>query len=207
MTAPDDEEVAQADKKRESIPMVRRALEIIKPAATARSHCGYAIETSCGYDETSGDGLELLGLHYRSRAGSGKTKQTARSAVAALKKADTLIRKLGIPVPIEGKLKWAGGGWARGEGFPFHEVRKWRDAIEKIANTPTHNVVRMGVERKRIAVGDAYRLLLEFSSAKITATEDGKFCLLAAVLFGDEDANLSSQCRAYLRKVKQLSKK
>jgi hypothetical protein len=54
---------------------------------------------------------------------------------------------------------------------------------------------------KQFAIQNAHRLLNMFSKKpKIAndAEKGGKFCNLAAILFGDDNKNLSHQCQKYL---------
>jgi hypothetical protein len=57
-----DEELAQANARRERIPLVRDALKLIEPVAEARSHCGHEVEMA-----SANIGFELYQLYCGAR--------------------------------------------------------------------------------------------------------------------------------------------
>jgi hypothetical protein len=116
------------------------------------------------------------------KADKGKARQIAR----ALRRVDDLVRdfnKRDFPL----------------NRFPFDELTKWKKVFTKMAGTPSRKTTRQNALKKRLAVAEAYQLLKKYGSERVTATKSGKFCRLAALLYGDPKADLINQCRAYKR--------
>jgi hypothetical protein len=61
------------------------------------------------------------------------------------------------------------------------------------------NGTRLNALKKRLAVAEAYQLLQKYGSKRVTATKGSKFCRVAALLYGDPEADLINQCKAYVR--------
>jgi hypothetical protein len=118
----------------------------------------------------------------RTKADKGRARQIAK----ALRRVDDLVRGFNKPnFPLV--------------GFPFDELRKWKQVFAKMEEKPSEESPRLNALKKRLAVAGAYQLLQKYGSKRVTATKGGKFCRLAALLYGDPEADLINQCRAYIR--------
>jgi hypothetical protein len=117
----------------------------------------------------------------------GRTKEDkgkARKIAKALRRVDDYVRGFNKPnFPLV--------------GFPFKELRKWKQVFTKMGETPSGKIRQLNALRKRLAAAEAYQLLRKYGLKRIEATKGGKFCRLAALLYGDPQADLINQCKAY----------
>jgi hypothetical protein len=136
-----------------------------------------------------------VALHIEDFYAYGKTKadkRKARQIVKALRRVEDLLRGFQKPnFPLR--------------GFPFAELTKWKQVFAKTAEAPSEKNTRLNALKKRLAVAEAYQLLQKYGRREdrvlpsITAAQGGKFCRLAALLYGKPKANLRNQCKAYIR--------
>jgi hypothetical protein len=113
-------------------------------------------------------------------------KSRARQIAKALRRVNDLVRSFNKPnFPLM--------------SFPFDELRKWKKVFAKMEETPSKEITRLNALKKRLAVAEAYELLQKYGSERVTAAKGGKFCRLAALLYGDPKADLINQCKAYIR--------
>jgi hypothetical protein len=172
---------------------VRDALKLIEPVPEARSYCGHEVEVA-----KANIGFELYQLYCGARLKSTTTKRAARSASAALKRAINILRKLEFLVPMEGQPRLF-----KYEGFPRDKVPKCVESLDQAARLPYGKIIQEKAETKRLAAIEAHHLLLEFGTGRrIVAAKGSRYERLTALLSGDTKADLSSVCRAHLRKVK-----
>jgi hypothetical protein len=116
------------------------------------------------------------------KADTGRARQIAK----ALRRVDNLVRGFNKPnFPLK--------------GFPFDELTKWKQVFAKMEKKPSEEATRLNALKKRLAVAEAYQLLQKYGSERVTATKGGKFCKLAALLYGDPEVDLINQCKAYIR--------
>jgi hypothetical protein len=82
-------------------------------------------------------------------------------------------------------------------GFPMDELdfEVWRDRFEAAANKKLGRPDRTDFGKRRAA--EAAARLLQTHNLPVKASRRGKFCRLAALIYGDEKADLFRQCRAY----------
>jgi hypothetical protein len=94
------------------------------------------------------------------------------------------------------------------KAFPFAELTKWKQVFDKMAELSSKKNTQLNALKKRLAVAEAYQLLKKYGPARhrrghdlpsITATKGGKFCRLAALLYGKPKTDLTNQCKAYIR--------
>jgi len=73
------------------------------------------------------------------------------------------------------------------------------------AKTPPGPKPLRATEATRDAVGHAYALIERYVGGKITVTENGKFCQLAALLLNAPQSNdgLAAHCARYARDLKK----
>jgi hypothetical protein len=195
-----DEELALADARRESIPLVRDALKLIRPVPEARSHCGYEItmaETNISF--------ELNRHWWGAQLKSTTTKRAARSASDALKRAINKLDDLRSLVNIQEQQFFDGSD--PDKAFSRDRVLKLAETLDQAARAPYGKVIQEKAERKRLAAIEARRLLLAFRKDRITAAKGSRYVLLTALLSGDPKADLSSVCRAHLRQMKAAIKR
>jgi hypothetical protein len=126
--------------------------------------------------------IENFYVFGRTKADKGR----ARQIVKALRRVDDAVRDFDKP-----KFPFV--------GFPFDELRRWKRIFAKMEETPSEEITRLNALKKRLAVAEAYKLLEKYGSKRVTATKGGKFCGLAALLYGDPKADLINQCKAYIR--------
>jgi hypothetical protein len=89
------------------------------------------------------------------------------------------------------------------EGFPRDKVLKCVESLDQATRVPYGKIIQYKAERKRLAAIEAHHLLLEFGTGRrIMAAKGSRYERLTALLSGDTKADLSSVCRAHLRKVK-----
>jgi hypothetical protein len=194
------EQLALADARRESIPLVRNALKLIRPAPEARSHCGYEITMA-----ENNISFELSRHWWGARLKSTTTKRAARSASDALKRAINKLDGLSSLVGIQEQQFFNSSD--PDEAFPRDKVLKLTETLDQAARAPYGQVIQEKAERKRLAAMEARRLLLAFRKDRITAAKGSRYVLLTALLSGDPKADLSSVCRAHLRQMKAAIKR
>jgi hypothetical protein len=140
------------------------------------------------------------------RLKSTRTKRAARSASAALKRAINKLDKLSSLVDLQERQFFNSSD--PDEAFPRDKVLKLTETLDQAARAPYGKVIQEKAERKRLAAIEARRLLLEFRmDRRITAAKGSRYVRLTALLSGDPKADLSSVCRAHLRKVKSGASK
>jgi hypothetical protein len=159
-----------------------RAVELIKPIEQERYECCCDVEDAF---REIGYALYLERFYATTRTKS--QKKAAKQLASALRRIEIALPKLfndpDFPV----------------RGFPKPELRKWKPILERIGYFPSGKRRQMNAMRKRLAVAEAYQLLLKYGSTRVTATKRGKFCTLAALLFGDRKTDLINQCKACIR--------
>jgi hypothetical protein len=81
--------------------------------------------------------------------------------------------------------------------LPFDEIaiKFARERFEAAAKTKLGPPNRTDLGKKRAALAAAR--LLQKHNLPVKVSRDGKFCRLAALLYGDEEADLFRHCRAY----------
>jgi hypothetical protein len=79
--------------------------------------------------------------------------------------------------------------------FPLSEseLRQWREHCEAITRIKLPKPARRDGVEKQLAAAEA-AFLLESHGLPLSVTRRGRFCRLAAVLFGDTRADLHHQC-------------
>jgi len=118
--------------------------------------------------------------------------QTKRQKAAA-KRLSVALRRLKIALgnpDLIAYLKW---------GLPDKsQLNVWLERTDAAAETKLGKP-RRAVPGKEVAAEQAADLLLE-CNLPLNVTRGGKFCRLAAVLYGDESADLFRQCQAYKKR-------
>jgi hypothetical protein len=167
--------------------LVRRAVELIEPVEQERDEwCRLDVERAF-----SDNRFALYLEDFYAFAKTKSQKKAARQLVSALRRVEIALPKLFNDHRFPP------------QGFPSHELKKWRSNFTKIAKTPSGKLTRIGAKRKRLAVAEAYKLLQKHSLTRITATKGSKFCQLAALLYGDRKADLTNQCKAHIRALRK----
>lgn len=164
---------------------VRRAFALIKPKAEWRDACRDDVETAL---------IEIKFIIGQLRATSYPrtklAKLAARRLARTLRRVETVLKDKNLDFYIQ-------------RFFPRDELLKWKLRCEELAKTPSGNLIRTKAEAKRLAVMEAQSLMWKYG-ARVAATKGSRFCLLAALLYGDSKADLHNQCRAALRKKRGL---
>jgi hypothetical protein len=120
------------------------------------------------------------GMNALRRTESKEARRTNRQVAAWLNKGVTLLNRLSSwPLEFE-NFREDVRRWAR--LYEEEERRKW---------VPLTSIQH--AEAKRVAAEAALHLCDEFA-IKPTTTKDGAFCGLAAVMWGDETADLQKHC-------------
>jgi hypothetical protein len=158
----------------------------------------HSVRYVCCWDVASalcdiGFALYIEDFYAYGNTKADKTK--ARQIVKALRRVEVLVRGFQKPnFPLR--------------GFPFAELAKWKQVFAKTAVPSSKKNTRLNALKKRLAVAEAYQLLKDYGPARrrrgrdlpsITATKGGKFCSLAALLYGEPKTDLTNQCKAYIR--------
>lgn len=159
---------------------VSRALSLIKPKAELRDDCGEVVTTAL---------IEIEFIVEQDRATSRpRTKEAKKAAgrlASALERIEVVLKDRSLDFYIK-------------MFFPKAELLKWKLKCQELAKTTSGKLVRTNAYKKRLAVGDAYRLMTSYGGRAV-ATKDSNFCRLAALLYGDPKADLHNQCRSFLR--------
>ena len=122
------------------------------------------------------------GMNVLRHTGSKQARQTNRQVVAWLKKGVRLLNGLSSwPLGFE-DFREDVGRWARLYEDEEKKTKKW------VRLTSIRHA-----EEKRVAAEAALHLCDEFAITP-TTTKDGPFCALAAVMWGDDKADLQKHC-------------
>jgi hypothetical protein len=122
------------------------------------------------------------GMNTLRRTGSKEARRTDRQVAAWLDKGVRLLNRLSSwPLGFE-NFREDVRRWARLYEDDEEERRKW------VRLTSVQHA-----KEKRVAAEAALHLCDEFA-IKPTTTKDGAFCALAAVMWGDETADLQKHC-------------
>ena len=108
----------------------------------------------------------------------------------ALRRVDHLLKDKNLDVEIE-------------LCFPKGAIVEWLARCQELAAAPSlKKAIHLQAEKKRRAVQEARGLMQRFGSSDvaISAKPGGDFCRLAAVLYGEPNADLRNQCRVAVRK-------
>jgi hypothetical protein len=165
---------------------IARVLKILGPKADRAS-----VEEVVRYLDASKVHLGLFGPGAVYKPKSKAEKDVAEQLRRALKRVETLLARL---VP---KLLFS---FARQELTLerwLTELQRLKLWAEALANTPLGKPKRHDAIDKRLAAWVAAQLLTPHLPNKVE--RKGKLCRLAAVLHGDETADLSEHCRAVAR--------
>jgi hypothetical protein len=158
------------------------AVELIAPEARERYECWCGVE-----DAFKEIGYALYLERFCATTSTKSQRKVARQLAIVLKRIGNALPELfndpDFPV----------------RGFPKAELLKWRPILEEIGDSRPRKRPQMNALKKRLAVAEAHQLLRKYSSTRVTATKGGKFCRLAALLYGDPKADLINQCKAYIR--------
>jgi hypothetical protein len=169
--------------------LVRRAVELIGPVKQERDD-----RRRWDVERAFSDNRFALYLEdFKAFARTKSQKKAARQLVSALRRVEIALPKLFDDHRFPPR------------GFPSHELKKWQSIFTKIAKTPSGTLTRVGAKRKHLAVAEACKLLKRYDK-RITATTRSKFCQLAALLYGDPEANLTNQCKAHVRALRKCEK-
>lgn len=166
---------------------VRRAMALIKPAAARREECLSHLETA------------IVDLEYINAQERKPPFKDTKRAVKRL--ADALVR-------VEHALKNKDLPWDVHKFFPHAETSEWRTKMKQAAaaKAPVKlsrkaAAVNATVKPSRKAAAAKHRAvraalsLMYYSSVPDTA-KGRCFCELAALLYGERNANLVKQCKA-----------
>jgi hypothetical protein len=158
------------------------AVELIKPIKQERYECHCSVE-----DMFKEIGFALYLERFDATASTKSQKKAAKQLSSALRRIEIALPELfndpDFPV----------------RGFPKSELLKWRPILMKIGDSRSRKRPQMNALKKRLAVAGAHQLLQKYGSRRVTATKNGEFCILAALLYGDPKADLINQCKAYIR--------
>jgi hypothetical protein len=157
------------------------AVELINPIEQERYEC------RCGVEDAFKEiGYALYLERFCATTSTKSQKKAAKQLASALRRIEIALPQLfndpDFPV----------------RGFPKPELLKWKPILTKIGYSRSQKRPQMNALKKRLAVAEAHRLLQKYSSTRITATKGGKFWSLAALLYGDPEADLLNQCKAYI---------
>jgi hypothetical protein len=155
---------------------IRKAAKIIDENRSQKvGGCTDSIANMLDWQDWRSTGMNAL-----RRTESKEARRTNRQVAAWLNKGVTLLNRLS-PWPL---------------GFEnFREdVRRWARLYEEEERRKWVPLTSMQhAEAKRVAAEAALHLCDEFA-IKPTTTKDGAFCALAAVIWGDETADLQKHC-------------
>jgi hypothetical protein len=157
---------------------LRRAVKIINDNRSKKvSGCADSIANMLDFLDRWYTGMNVL-----RQTGSKEARHTDRQVVAWLKKGVILLNGL--------------SSWPLGFGEFREDVRRWARLYEDDEKTRKKWVRLTPIrhaQEKRVAAEAALHLCDEFA-IKVTTTKDGAFCALAAVMWGDEKADLQKHC-------------
>jgi hypothetical protein len=158
------------------------AVELIKPIEQELYEC------RCGVEDAFKEiGYALYLERFWATTSTKSQKKAAEQFASALRRIEIALPELfndpDFPV----------------RGFPKAELLKWRPILEEIGDSRSRKRPQMNALKKRLAVAEAHQLLQKYGSRRVTATKNGEFCRLAALLYGDPKADLINQCKAYIR--------
>ena len=159
---------------------VQQAFALIKPKAVRRDACRYDVEEAL--IEIDRIGLDSAVSRPRTKA----AKKAAGRLAGALERVEVVLKDRGLDTYIR-------------ICFPKAELSRWKLKCQELAKTTSGKLVRTNARKKRLAVGEASWLMDRYGGRAV-ATKGSDFCRLAALLYGDAKADLTNQCRAYLRK-------
>jgi hypothetical protein len=186
----------------------KRAVDLIEPIDRnqtprflGRDGATHSVRYVCCWDVASALYDIGVALYIEDFYAYGKTKADKREA----RRIASALRRVSDRVRDFNKSK----GDFPLNGFPFAELTKWKQVFDKMAEASSKKNTRLNALKKRLAVGEAYELLKNYGPTRrrdgrdlpgrITATKGGKFCRLAALLYGKPETDLTNQCKAYIR--------
>jgi hypothetical protein len=169
--------------------LIDSAVGIIKPVDVARNVCR---------EDVARVTLGLMGekalLSGTNQIHTKDGKLAAASLASALRRVEAALKDPDLDAGLRGIFAWR---------FPADKVQNFTEDCEHYSTRPSPKLPRKGAEGKRAAVSAAHSLLLKYASGEAGNPAKGsKFCKLAVVLYGAADADLQSQCRAFLRGLK-----
>jgi hypothetical protein len=131
-------------------------------------------------------------LEFRSvRDSRPRATKLGKLAAKSLRRA---LRRAEVAAKNE-YLDWDARRW-----FPREEIKKLIGICDELEKTPSSRPAPNARAKKLAAIG-AHCLLRKFDEHSITTTKGGAFCRLAAVLYGNPDADLQHHCRAVKRQT------
>jgi hypothetical protein len=191
VATPEEEAAAEATIRVERADLINRAVKLIKPTAERREECVDAVVGAI-YRVPNFFKEKVHDVYY------SKTKVAKRVAGQlglALRKVEALMRNPALDHDL------------RQTTIDPAELLRLARRCEEAAKTPSGDVPPMKPTAKLSAVIAAYYLMRIHAAERETvadATKGSRFCRLAALLYGtlphgDPNADLSSQCKAYVR--------
>ena len=162
--------------------LVDQALAIIGDGARQRNSVEFAMNFVSRAKSSSGrySSLDLSSGRYGTLTKGQKI--AARQFAKALKNLESALKSADLSMDLR-------------LGFPMDGIdfKEWQARAEEAAKTPLRATGPTN-PAKNIAAQKAAQLL-EAARIPVSSTRGGKFCKLAAILFGDPEADLFYQCR------------
>jgi hypothetical protein len=198
MTARDEELSAGLYIQKQMLPewrikkakLVGDAVRLIKPVAQQRDACRKEVEKVTL--ALAGTGA-LLGTKDQ-----GKTKQGKKAAgrvARALRVARIALKDDRLDVALKAYLT---------RKISPKTLQALEHLCEKLAQARSGKLPRKVAEMKRLAVTAALALMERYCKGEAANTAKGSpLCMLAALLFGEPDTDLQSQCKAALRESRK----
>jgi hypothetical protein len=177
-----DAQGKEATRKKYAVP-TRRAIELIKPKERERDACRYDVETTLASIDYF-NSKRLVDSNFKTK----RAKKAAERLASALRRVDTALKDKNLDFFLM-------------RHFPFSrdQVLDWISRCEFAWKFPSGKKgIQLKAEKKQIAVSEAHSLMKQYG-AHIKTAKGSDFCRLAALLFGELEADLHNQCRAALR--------
>jgi hypothetical protein len=178
---------------------IRKALNLLAPPAKKRAECRADVESALDVVEMFGKGDKVFQAE-RSAAANRARDIFHKTICKALREYDAMV-KAGFGSPREGRLylRWLAMRTAPPRKHVTYSLLSPKKPIPDVI--PDGAGLSAGSGKKTRATEDAHWLLTKWSGGtKIVTTKSGTWHRLAAILYGDEQADLFQ----YLR-ISQIS--
>jgi hypothetical protein len=171
----DDNRRAERDFYQQKAERIARALDLIKPDGEQRRACCAVVADAIAELE-----VDAANRHWVRHPKTKRAKWAAGRLLDALRRVEVVAKSedQGLVVQL---------------AFSHEMIKSWIERCDEMESEPTRLVARDDSKKTRAA--ERAFALLRRHGRKVVTTRDSVFCRLAAVLFGESDADLEHICR------------